>query len=347
MNFNLSIIVPVYNTEKYLYKCIDSILNQTYKNFELILVDDGSTDNSSMICDYFANNDGRICVIHKKNSGVMKARKVGLSQAGGKWISFLDSDDWIEPDFYNILFNFRQLENVDIIIKDGWQIEEVQSHKLCMGMREGIYYKDKIRKILIDGKMHPALWQKIFREDLIRKNISLIDNRVWKREDRLCSYACMLDAKIIFVQHGYQYHYVQHAASAMHRYDKMNIQNLYYLSQNIKKVRFLKKDKLCEQQWNGIILTELLEIIDKEFEKQNIIINRIALSNLKIKFKILELSKLLIGNEYKLLIRRMKIEQRIILNLFSLKWFLFLNFYLKVKNLKCKCINYWRKSNIE
>ena len=95
----VSIIVPVYNTEKYLARCIDSILAQTFTDFELILVNDGSKDNSGKICDEYAQKDSRIVVIHKENGGVSSARNKGIDVAQGEWISFVDSDDWISSDF--------------------------------------------------------------------------------------------------------------------------------------------------------------------------------------------------------------------------------------------------------
>ena len=94
----ISVIVPIYNTELYLDKCMQSILNQTYRNLEIILVDDGSTDNSSQMCDLYAGKDSRIRVIHKENGGQSSARNVGLNVCTGDYISFVDSDDWIELD---------------------------------------------------------------------------------------------------------------------------------------------------------------------------------------------------------------------------------------------------------
>lgn len=108
----ISVIVPVYNTEKYLDKCMQSILGQTYGNLEIILIDDGSTDGSSEKCDSYAKVDSRVRVIHKKNGGQSSARNVGLDICKGKYISFVDSDDWIEPDMYSFLY--KQLETFDM-----------------------------------------------------------------------------------------------------------------------------------------------------------------------------------------------------------------------------------------
>lgn len=111
----ISIIVPVYNVEKYLARCIDSIINQTYKNFEIILVDDGSKDKSNQICDEFSKKDCRVKVIHKKNEGVSAARNEGLKQSKGKYISFVDADDWIEKNFLFEMYSELKKYNVDYI----------------------------------------------------------------------------------------------------------------------------------------------------------------------------------------------------------------------------------------
>lgn len=112
----ISIIVPVYNVEKYLKRCVDSILAQTYKNFECILVDDGSTDSSGKLCDEYAAKDDRIVVIHKENMGQGDARNKGIDISGGKYIGFVDSDDWIHPQMYEILVNIARKENTDMTV---------------------------------------------------------------------------------------------------------------------------------------------------------------------------------------------------------------------------------------
>ena len=104
MRDSISIIVPVYNVEKYLEKCIDSILNQSYQNLEIILIDDGSTDNSGSICDEYKKKDQRVQVIHQKNQGQSSARNAGLNIAKGSYIGFVDSDDWIEQNMYEKLY---------------------------------------------------------------------------------------------------------------------------------------------------------------------------------------------------------------------------------------------------
>ena len=108
MNPIISIIVPVYNVEEYLQRCIDSILNQRFKDFELILINDGSTDNSLKICKEYSLSDSRVKVINKENGGLSSARNAGINIAKGKYIGFVDSDDWINEEMYQTLYNLLQ-----------------------------------------------------------------------------------------------------------------------------------------------------------------------------------------------------------------------------------------------
>lgn len=130
----ISIIVPIYNVEKYLAKCIESILNQTYTNFELILVDDGSPDNCGKICDSYKEKDSRIIVVHKKNGGLSSARNVGIDIAKGEYIGFVDSDDYIEPYMYEELLNAVLRDkcklsvcNINYVFEDGKVIPKVKN----------------------------------------------------------------------------------------------------------------------------------------------------------------------------------------------------------------------------
>ena len=110
----ISVIVPVFNNEKWLSRCLDSILAQHYKNFEVLLIDDGSTDASGAVCDSYARNDSRIHVIHTTNGGVSNARNIGLDRAKGDYISFVDSDDWVEPNFLEELYGLICIDGINV-----------------------------------------------------------------------------------------------------------------------------------------------------------------------------------------------------------------------------------------
>ena len=120
----ISVIIPIYNVEKYLNKCIDSIINQTYKNLEIILVDDGSPDNCPQICDEYAKKDNRIKVIHKKNGGVSSARNVGLINSTGNYIGFIDPDDYIEPIMYEKLLKVLKESNTLVSMCGFYKIKD-------------------------------------------------------------------------------------------------------------------------------------------------------------------------------------------------------------------------------
>lgn len=127
----ISVIVPVYNAEKYLHRCVDSILSQTYTDLELLLIDDGATDRSGQICDEYATRDSRVHVFHKDNGGVSSTRNFGLSLAQGEWITFVDSDDWIEPDVYERVLKHAIEVNADICCYDFKIIYPDKVEYLC------------------------------------------------------------------------------------------------------------------------------------------------------------------------------------------------------------------------
>ena len=120
----ISVIVPVYNVEKYLHRCVDSILAQTFTDFELLLINDGSKDSSGVICDEYAAKDSRVLVFHKENGGVSSARNMGLDNAKGEWISFVDSDDWVEKEYLETLYQDGEFDFVTCY----WNVLENNAH---------------------------------------------------------------------------------------------------------------------------------------------------------------------------------------------------------------------------
>lgn len=154
----VSIIVPVYNAEKYLNRCVDSIINQSFHDWELLLVDDGSTDNSAAICDEFAMNYDSINVIHKTNGGSVKARKIGLDNTNGDYVIFIDSDDYIAPNMLEILFHGTENGEHDLVCCNYAEVHKTHINK--------IYNKsyssntDYIINI-IEGNIGAYLWNKL------------------------------------------------------------------------------------------------------------------------------------------------------------------------------------------
>ncbi|MCR5761409.1 MAG: glycosyltransferase [Sphaerochaetaceae bacterium] len=165
----ISVIVPIYKVEKYLSKCIDSILNQTYANLEIILVDDGSPDNCGKICDDYAVQDNRIKVIHQKNGGVSKARNNGVKASTGSFISFVDSDDWIENDYIESLYLKINKDDVDLAICGYKSINAKQNNNIKIAHRQDARFSN-IQVLKADSKNttygHIATWAKMYRRRL-------------------------------------------------------------------------------------------------------------------------------------------------------------------------------------
>ena len=165
-NATVSIIVPVYNIQDYLPACIESIISQTYKNFEAILVDDGSIDRCGEICEEYAEKDARIKVIHKKNGGLTSARNAGLAKASGKWIMHVDGDDWIEPDMLELLVTYAEQTGADLVFGDF----------VKYGPYSGSYFLPSWTDNKVDslnsyiGYMWTCLWGSIAKISLYREN---------------------------------------------------------------------------------------------------------------------------------------------------------------------------------
>ena len=165
----ISIIVPVYKVERYLPRCIESILKQTYTNFELILVDDGTPDRSGIICDKYAEKDSRIRVIHKENGGVSTARNTGIDAAKGEWITFVDSDDWINYDFIESFLN-NTIGDVDFLVGSCSMIRTRVQRYENADREVNIYDSlDTVAKTL-ENFMFSVPWGKMFKTDIIMGN---------------------------------------------------------------------------------------------------------------------------------------------------------------------------------
>ena len=164
----ISVIIPIYNVEKYLCRCLDSIISQSYKDLEIILVDDGSPDNSPSICDSYARNDNRIKVIHKTNGGLSAARNTGLKYAMGDFISFIDSDDYIEPKMYEILFNLITKFDSDISMCGCNVISENGDLLYVDQFRDGSIFHGSglLDEIILPLKT--ASWNKLYRRSSIQ-----------------------------------------------------------------------------------------------------------------------------------------------------------------------------------
>lgn len=190
----ISVIIPIYNVEAYLRECIDSVINQTYKNFEIILVDDGSTDSSGKICDEYVEKDDRITVIHQKNGGPSKTRNTGIENANGKYVYFLDSDDYIENNSLEVLINTAESNDADLVFfdarsfsDDGAEVKQGYTVKCTYETKSGY----EILTELHNNKEYHCSVVLLF----IKRQL-LIDNKVSFLESAYCSEDMLFTYKI-------------------------------------------------------------------------------------------------------------------------------------------------------
>lgn len=177
MNELISIIVPIYNVEEYLERCVNSIINQTYKNIEIILVNDGSTDNSGNICNELGKKDNRIKIIHKQNGGLSDARNAGLKIAQGCYIGFVDSDDYIKEDMFETLYNLNKKYNSEISIVSYYEYYNGKLIAARDSKKLEIFNKiDAIKELLIDTKIQSYAWNKLFKKELF-ENLEFPTNK--------------------------------------------------------------------------------------------------------------------------------------------------------------------------
>lgn len=185
----ISVIVPIYNVEKYLRKCIDSIINQTYKNLEIILIDDGSTDNSSSICDEYKKKDNRIVVIHKTNGGLSSARNKGLDISNGELISFVDSDDYIESNMLECLKANMDKYSSDISVCDFYYVKNGNKRKSKTEFKKKEYVssdKDKFNNIQNEyGPITVYVWNKLFKKEVFN-NIRFPEGKIYEDSFVIC-----------------------------------------------------------------------------------------------------------------------------------------------------------------
>ena len=198
--YKISVIVPIYKVEKYLNKCIDSIINQTYKNLEIILVDDGSPDDCGKICDEYAKKDSRIKVIHKENSGVSSARNTGLDVVTGDYIGFIDSDDWINVDMYESMMKYLILENADVVrcgicVHENGKIfnEKDYDFDYCIEKDNDII----IKEFLDGGILQGAVWNKLYKKSII--DGIYFDEKFHRNEDSLFIYNVLKKTKNLII----------------------------------------------------------------------------------------------------------------------------------------------------
>lgn len=258
MKGKISIIVPVYNVEKYLSKCIESIINQNYKDIEIILVNDGSTDNSGEICDKYMQKDKRIRVIHKINEGVSIARNTGLKVATGEYIAFVDGDDFVHEDIYTKLISIIDNSKYDLVMCRFYRSFANEKNVIEQEpLRQGEYSKESIYKELIlpmigndfnnIGKtlIMGAIWRGLYKKEIINKN-RIEFPKIKIAEDMLFHLNYLLYCNYVYVEKKAYYYYRYNSNSATKKYitslwDTLNRQ-LTMISNDLKKFGLLNEE---------------------------------------------------------------------------------------------------------
>lgn len=250
----ISVIVPIYNEEKYLEKCISSIVSQTYKNLEIILVDDGSTDQSPFICDEWARKDSRIKVIHKKNSGNSHSRNVGLTYAAGDIIAFVDSDDYIEPHMYEHLINLCD-DDIDIVecqytfvFDDNFKFDN-NNIEIC---KEVFSSAQAMKSHIQNTIFQQVLWNKIYRRRVV-KGVFFPQNK--RIDDEFWTYRVIGNSHKLVHINMCLYAYRQHESSIMH--EKYSLKKLQTVEAKIIRHNYITKNMptLCEVSLLNLIFT--------------------------------------------------------------------------------------------
>lgn len=246
-----SVIVPIYNVEKYLNECIESIIGQTFGDFQLILVDDGSSDNCPAICDDYAIKDERIMVVHKENEGLVRARETGILAATGKYICWVDGDDFVSKELLEYLYQIIQShDEPDMICFDYYRYyEDCEPHlkpsannnnpnpgmydKKCLEQEIYPYMLQDSRKRFVTTLIYGSVWSKCFKRELITAHYCK-DPKIKQGEDTAFVYECIFFADTVFCSDKALYYYRQLKNSMIHSHDRM------YLDQCQLKICYLR-----------------------------------------------------------------------------------------------------------
>lgn len=263
--YKISMIIPVYNAEQYLKKCVDSVRAQTYGKLEIMLVDDGSTDSSGELCDAYAEKDERIRVVHKENGGLVSAWKAGVKECSGEYVSFLDSDDWINPEMLSemsayLTGNDREMVISDYIIERDGGSQEYVWQKLAPGEYGRKEIEEKIFPCLLGQEeryITISRCMKLISKRLISENGNYTDPAIIVGEDTTIMLPVLLDCqRIVAMDHKAYYHYLYVKESMVHKYNEK-------LTENIRKL-IQTTDRILKDKFTGDKLEEQKKHLDQE-----------------------------------------------------------------------------------
>lgn len=272
----VSIIIPIYNVENYLNQCIDSIVNQTYQNLDIILVDDGSTDNSSAICDDYAKADSRVQVIHKANGGLISAWKTGVENSKGKYLVFIDSDDWLDTEMVEQLLAYADGSCKEMICSNYIIEKPKDKIPVKQKMTPGVYNREQIEAVLFPKLLgceprmiHASRCMKLISKELIIDNMQYCNPKVTMGEDLNITFPAILDTeRIVVMEEGYFYHYRSLNSSMAHHYDPKlykQIQLLYHAGEKVIETKFFTAQKeIWLEKWKKEYVILLLLVVKNE-----------------------------------------------------------------------------------
>lgn len=247
----ISVIVPAYNAEKYLYRCVDSVLKQTFFDFELLLVDDGSTDGTAAICDTYSSMDSRVRVFHKENGGVSSARNLGIDNAQGEWITFVDSDDWIE---YNAFEKFIDYNDGDLIV-GAMKFENSQTIAV-LSEENTLIEGDTLWQQLtgnIDHSLISGPWCKLFKRKIIVEKQIRFNEALCFAEDNVFVKSYLIHISRIRNVNVLCYHYQDIGDDIYVKYSKSFIPILNYFYEILKVYEEIEKLKNITISKRGIV----------------------------------------------------------------------------------------------
>ena len=244
---DISVIVPVYNVEDLLPRCIESIMAQTKKNIEIILVDDGATDRSGAICDDYGKKDARIQVVHKTNGGLTSAWKAGAAAASGAYLGFIDSDDWIDADMYECMWESAVKYDSDIVVCGlvfDYEDPSIPKRNEISGFEREYYDRKGLEELfstlINDGRffgrmLQPARVTKLYRKELVDKNMILCKEEVSVGEDMQLTLPALLDAKSMsVVKDFYPYRFNQKSMTG--KYDPKYLDKIKIMAERMKEI---------------------------------------------------------------------------------------------------------------
>ena len=275
MNIKVSVVVPVYNTEKYLKKCLTSLVNQSLKEIEIIVVNDGTKDNSQKIIDNFAKKHSNIKSYIKENGGLSSARNYGIKKAKGEYIAFLDSDDYVEENMYELLYNKAKSENFDIAVCNINYIYDNYSKKAFSNLLSDIKLKQQVKESMIN--IYPAVWNKIYKKELFNNKIYFKEG-IWY-EDVEFLYRLYPYIDTIGVIDNYLVNYVQRDGAITKTFD-MRVFNyidnwngiLEYYKKNKKYDEYKKQLEYCYVRYlYATFINVASNFSDKELYKKAVL----------------------------------------------------------------------------